>query len=526
MLIKTTGFDRLIKIHAKLFICIFRYCRAGFTCFFLKSGVQYGSGSTMMFSKSQGMMTSVSSRYSFIYGECNFKRSFLSRLRSGTLACEKCFSFRTLSTEVALEEKIDSEKLSKEKTKRENKKRKALKKLSASNSESKSKSKSLSAWAQQVLNYVEEHTKIQTSSLTSLLPNKFLKSSSIIPTSVYLINKKEAENVSQLIKAEKPDLESPVLELHAGLGLLTSELLKEPGFKYVTCLEDNADLGDRLVNRFNISVIDCSLDDLPRHHHLDKHDGGERINSILSAITTEESQSDSSKRNTTDKKQLCLIGAIPHISTVNFLIRCYASRRVFFEDDLPWSGVTMFVALGSKAAHICNATPESGLVAYRPTSVFFQTFFKCKELGTIPRQDFIPWEVKETVELKGVSKKKLKVEYPDFLRLVRIEINEEVLDKIGKDNLFTFWYFIRQHLYARTSRVIPELERWIPGCGVKLIKQGFTIFTQFGTLNPDQLLDLYLQFTSWPEFANSSFLNAVEKFQTRLEITEEDDSNK
>lgn len=466
-------------------------------------------------------MTTISSRYSSIYSEAVFKSVFPPRSQLGASICQNCF--RTLSTKVALEEKIDTEKLAKEKTKSEKKKRK-LQKLSASNKENKSKSLSLSVWAQQVLNYVDEHSGIKTSSLTSLLPNKFLKSTSVIPTAVYLINKKEAENFSQLIKAEKPDIESPVLELHSGLGLLTSELLKEVGFKYVTGLEDCANLGDRLVNRFNVSVIDCGVDDLPRHHHLDKHDGGERINSILTSITTEECQPDSSKEKKI-QRPLYLIGAIPHVSTVNFLIRCYASRRVFFEDDLPWSGVTMFVALGSKAAYICNATPESGMVAYRPTSVFFQTFFKCKELGTVPRQAFIPWEAKETVELKGVNKKKLKVTDPDFLRLVRIEINEEVLNKIGKDNLFTYWYFIRQHLYARTSRVIPELERWVPGCGVKLIKQGFTIFSQFGTLHPEQLLDLYLQFTSWPEFTNSSFLNAVEKFQTRLEITE-DDSNK
>jgi len=33
---------------------------------------------------------------------------------------------------------------------------------------------------------------------------------------------------------------------------------------------------------------------------------------------------------------------------------------------------------------------------------------------------------------------------------------------------------------------------------------------------------LYLQFVSWPEFVNSSFLSAVEKFQIRLEISDED----
>lgn len=52
--------------------------------------------------------------------------------------------------------------------------------------------------------------------------------------------------------------------------------------------------------------------------------------------------------------------------------------------------------------------------------------------------------------------------------------------------------------------------RWIPNCGPRLIRQGLTIFTEFGDLNATQMLRLFQLFTSWPEFPDCPFQASME----------------
>ncbi|CAL8139750.1 unnamed protein product [Orchesella dallaii] len=378
--------------------------------------------------------------------------------------------------------------------------------------------KPITASEKAILNYIDTHGQLQTKekdrNLKNLLPKQYLRVKTD-PTIVYLINTTAAKTFSNAIKAENPDRNSPVLEIQPGLGLLTSELLNTVGYKYLTGLEDNPELATYLASEYNIAVIECSISDIPRYHHLDKHDGGERIHEILNKIKT--------STNSNEDRRLHIVGTAPNIGTINFLIRSYATKRIFFEDGLPWNGVTLFLALGSKVHAICTASPESGLVTYRTTSVFCQSLFHFKKIAVLPRDAFIPWDVKDTEVRKGPKTRKIKVVNPDLLTVMRVDINEEAANLIGRENLFAYWYFVREHLYARTNRIIPELEKWCPGCGRRLIRQGFDIYSIFGELTPDEILKLYLQFVSWPEFSYSSFLNAVEKFQTRIEISEDGD---
>lgn len=383
------------------------------------------------------------------------------------------------------------------------------------------KQQSLTATAKAILTTIKKQAGLDID-LSSLIPKQYLKQTKYVPTSLYLVDKTVASKFADLIEAEDCDKSCPVVELHPGVGLLTEELVNRLGFQHVTCFQDNNHVKDYLASRLNVNVIDSPTDNLPRIHHLDKHDGGERINTVLSKIKTQVSGDPDSTTPQKKHERLYLIGTAPQLGFINFLIRSYATHRLFYDDDLPWSRVTMFMALGPNPCHICTATPETGMVSYRPSSVFYQTFFKSKDLGTIPRNAFIPWQL-EQVPGEGMKKRKMTLPDPTVLRVFKVDVNEENLERIGKENLFAYWYFVRHHLHARSNRIIPELENWIPGCGIRLIKQGFTIYSQFGALQPAEILNLYLQFVSWPEFSNSSFLTAMEKYQTRIELTEEDD---
>lgn len=51
--------------------------------------------------------------------------------------------------------------------------------------------------------------------------------------------------------------------------------------------------------------------------------------------------------------------------------------------------------------------------------------------------------------------------------------------------------------------------KWIPGCGIRLIAKDYTIFTQFGDLTPAQIMELFKEFKTWPEYNESNFLTSM-----------------
>lgn len=56
----------------------------------------------------------------------------------------------------------------------------------------------------------------------------------------------------------------------------------------------------------------------------------------------------------------------------------------------------------------------------------------------------------------------------------------------------------------------------MPGTGVRLIAQGFTIYTECGSLKPEEILNLFKQFSSWPEYECSSFSSSMEGLMVRM----------
>ncbi|KPJ18212.1 Dimethyladenosine transferase 2, mitochondrial [Papilio machaon] len=114
------------------------------------------------------------------------------------------------------------------------------------------------------------------------------------------------------------------------------------------------------------------------------------------------------------------------------------------------------------------------------------------------------------------------------LYLVNITQKEKL--PCPSDYLPLLWYFFKPHICTKTTKVIPMLEQWIPGCGVWLITgqdppdtnkvlgpnnedaplPHMTIFTEFGDLNLKQKITVFKRFISWPEFEQCPFRVTME----------------
>ncbi|XP_075554399.1 mitochondrial transcription factor B2 isoform X2 [Dermacentor variabilis] len=149
----------------------------------------------------------------------------------------------------------------------------------------------------------------------------------------------------------------------------------------------------------------------------------------------------------------------------------------------------------TEAAHI-TAARGSNFRHYRDVSILYQLFFHVDALGQVSRDYFLP--------PRGA-----KAQAP--LQLVRLVPRSDLWDLAGSpERLHELVFFVRQNMVRRTAYVLPCLEKWIPGCGPRLLRAGATrVFERMGDLSPERMLRLFQLFSALPEYSQSAFAAAA-----------------
>lgn len=49
----------------------------------------------------------------------------------------------------------------------------------------------------------------------------------------------------------------------------------------------------------------------------------------------------------------------------------------------------------------------------------------------------------------------------------------------------------------------------MPGCGPRILRMGIPLYTRFGDLAPEKFVEIFSAFTSWPEYEECAFKDAV-----------------
>ncbi|GIY45956.1 rRNA adenine N(6)-methyltransferase [Caerostris darwini] len=143
------------------------------------------------------------------------------------------------------------------------------------------------------------------------------------------------------------------------------------------------------------------------------------------------------------------------------------------------------------------AEPKSNFKMYRWSTVLYKVFFDIKFLYKDEENSFY---------------------------LVKLTPRSDLFSSLVNDNrLQDFYYFIWHHFFRRTDFVIPVLEKYVPLCGTRLIEEGMNAFVRFGYLSPEQLLRLFNQFSSWPEYEESIFHFTAKSFFKEFTFVDEEE---
>lgn len=198
-----------------------------------------------------------------------------------------------------------------------------------------------------------------------------------------------------------------------------------------------------------------------------------------------------------------IIGSCPN----DYFLRQYVMSIIFQHGFFQLGRPQLFLILNPKTYGVLNS---QNIMKTFP--ILFKIFFDIDYVLSVDRHDFLPWF---DIKLHASLKKKIISDF-DQLTLVRITGRKDLFERIGgAQNLKSLWFFLTQLCKSASNRVIPSIEKWVPGLGYRLLLSGIDTFTEIQDLNPGKVLELFLTFSSWPEIHESHYSSALESFTVK-----------
>ncbi|XP_037729851.1 dimethyladenosine transferase 2, mitochondrial [Drosophila subpulchrella] len=409
------------------------------------------------------------------------------------------------------------------------------------------------SWSLARANYGTKARKELVARYSGEFPEKLLNRKQKVPTHMYLANAQAAERISQYLE---PHFQSSgcdtVMEINPGAGHFTRHLLdRESQFRKIILVESMDHFMPRVQELHTlyperVKVHHGDFVNLWKLVYMDKIDGGSRVADLLNDVP---------QKAFTDDINMLIFGAVGSYPFFKHLI-----NSLIFQTSLFNLGrCEMILAIPPPIYIHVTCNNEIGYLIYRSTSVLFQILFEHQFIAKVPREDFLPQQTAFS-PTKGSKLVKVRSINPEYLYLVKFSPRRNLHELCQSQDLPALWFFIKQNFVSRRNRIIPNLEKWVPGCGPRLIINphasesvkptypdespkklpqyscqstsmstrnyypGINIYTQFGDLRPSQMLTLFSQFRQWPEYGESSFLASLENALLKLE-TANDEQN-
>ncbi|KAG8183141.1 hypothetical protein JTE90_029499 [Oedothorax gibbosus] len=298
-----------------------------------------------------------------------------------------------------------------------------------------------------------------------------------------------------------------IFELNPGPGVLTKAILSigvpslrvfEKNEEYLPALKDLSD------SHPNLEIIEQDFLYLPSIESKQSTDYIEVLDTFFKGIP-EYSWDDRVPL------RIFLIGSSKKsILFLRFLLAVLPHRTSIFS----YGRCEFFVLLSELEYMKIKAEPKDSFANYRWSTVLYNLFFRVDCLKQFDHEICGP----------SPQQRNKKKNEDKFLYLVKLSPKPELFSSLVNGNRVPdIYFFIRHHLAKRSGLVIPTMEGWITSCGPRLIKEGMNVFTKFGDLSPKQLLALFNQFSSWPEYENSVFHAAMQRFYGKGPLIEEED---
>ncbi|CAH0551418.1 unnamed protein product [Brassicogethes aeneus] len=354
--------------------------------------------------------------------------------------------------------------------------------------------------------------------IKEFIPEKYLDCKrKTLTDNLYLICAKIARRtVRHVMPAIKNNTNQIVCETNAGLGFISSELLRKkiPLIRlYESCPEFREMLKDfdkEYKGKVEIFTKDLFL--LHRYSWMDKIDHSNRVELLLKNVP---------RKKWTDEPCMTLIGPMSKIDFIKYLMRCLTLQS----DIVTYGRVQIFAIMRPKFFTLLDASPKDNLHTYTWTTVLFQLFFDYELLEKFDRDRFLPWETASNKSPKRY------VDTIDRNKMYLVKINFKKDLPVPTEDLLPLYFFVQHFFHRGRRRVIQTVEKWVPGGGLNIILpqlghenycQNMDIMTTFGELTPQQILGVFREMRCCDKYENSPFKAMIESQMMKLETIETD----
>lgn len=299
----------------------------------------------------------------------------------------------------------------------------------------------------------------------------------------YIIHDEVVDLVLKNISSDIANEDAMIIEVNPGFGLLTKALL-DNGIPHFKIVEDNSIFLPYLLEISETHLYELEIINKDFYRMFKISEDKESENYLFQLLRNVK------VRNWVKAPPLKIFLILPNEN--NYFLRkiIYSLNNTKTIYQIGRIEFLMFVS--GKEYEYMIAKPKDNFWKYRQISILLQLFFHIQPLGKMPKEYFF------TI----FKTRKKKVFYDDKnLYLVRIIPKENIFNNDMTVTLFSeFMYFIRLNLASRKTVIIPALERLIPDCGPHFIKYGIAIYTRFGDISPNQILDIFKIFVSLPGY--------------------------
>ncbi|XP_030753407.1 dimethyladenosine transferase 2, mitochondrial [Sitophilus oryzae] len=349
--------------------------------------------------------------------------------------------------------------------------------------------------------------------LKELIPaNIKLQRKTVIPDRMYLICPNTAKKVAEYVwEQTKSNTNQLICETNPGVGVITIELL-EKGARKVRLYEPNELFHEPLkvlLQKYlhRIEIVDKDLMHLGKYVYLDNKDPADRVEKLLEGIP---------KKSWTDDPVMTVVGVLTRNDFIKDLVKSIVSRR-----NITALGRTDFYMFVFPTDWI-KLTEEDDVNFYlKFWVILYNIFFDFQLIDKFDKVLFMPW-------ITQTKKNKQPLD-PDKLYFIKISMKKSF--SISMEDILPFFVFLKCFLRYKNHYIIPTLESWVPDCGKTIIAprqehegyfEDMGIYTKFSELNAKQVIAIFREVLSHPNYTNSPFMETIESETMKFDSIELD----
>lgn len=319
------------------------------------------------------------------------------------------------------------------------------------------------------------------------------------PDFLYLFNETTADEIFKTVISSNSVKNRIIFEANPGFGFITKRLLSS-NVSCVKVFETDSYFQSILKKLDNVhphclELYDTDFLNIKKIISNNKYNSGSGFEGIMKGLLPAQ---------WSDEPPYTIIASLPDEQFLKYLnlIIVYQSSLITYGRPQMYLLVDPYLFLNLTGSFI------------KPFTILSRFFYDIELLGQFSRKDYLPWTA-------GPTKRKMISIYKDLdlsqIYLIKVVPKKDLLENIGGvHNLIPLWFFVCQITKVGSTRVISQIEKWVPGCGYRLIARKINVFTHFQDLTHEQVLQVFFDFVSWPEFKNSAFIFAMETFISKF----------